>query len=119
NSRAGYRHTARFSTWLYRIAHNLLLDLYRKNEPESSDEALDTLEAVPDFDPVAQYASQEKVARFLALLQALPEAQRQVFLLKEEAGLSLEEIALVTGASFENVKSRLRYAVKKLRSALQ
>jgi RNA polymerase sigma-70 factor (ECF subfamily) len=118
-NRSSYEHKARVSTWLYRIAHNLLLDQHRKRAPDSSDEALETLEADVDDDPAEQYSSQQKIARFLTLLHALPDEQRQVFLLKEEAGLSLEEIAQVTGTGFENVKSRLRYAVKKLRQAFE
>jgi RNA polymerase sigma-70 factor (ECF subfamily) len=116
--RASYEHKARFSTWLYRIAHNLLLDHFRKHEPafdDDSDSVLESLPAAEDSDPATQYLALEQQARFLQRLQALPAAQRQVFLLKEEAGLSLEDIAQVTGVSFESVKSRLRYAIKKLK----
>lgn len=116
--RASYRHEARFSTWLYRIAHNLLLDRQRKRDPQGACDALDELEAAPDADPAQQYAAHESLSRFQRLLTSLPEEQRRVFLLKEEGGLSLEEIAQVTGAGFESVKSRLRYAVLKLRQAL-
>lgn len=117
-ARGSYEHKARFSTWLYRIAHNLLTDQRRRQAPTDGDAGLEEVEAGADWDPAAQYCSQEKLSRFLNLLQSLPEEQRQVFLLKEEAGLSLEEIARVTGAGFESVKSRLRYAVKKLREAV-
>jgi RNA polymerase sigma-70 factor (ECF subfamily) len=116
--REAYQHKARFSTWLYRIAHNLLLDHFRKGQPQFDDDtALETLSASDDSDPAAQYQVREQQARLLRCLQSLPAEQRQVFLLKEEAGLSLDEIAQVTGASFENVKSRLRYAIKKLKEA--
>jgi RNA polymerase sigma-70 factor, ECF subfamily len=116
--RSAYQHTARFSTWLYRIAHNLLLDHHRKREPQHGDAEPDELEAETDADPAQQYVAQENLSRFMRLLENLPAEQRQVFLLKEEAGLSLEEIAQVTGTGFENVKSKLRYAVTKLRKAL-
>jgi RNA polymerase sigma-70 factor (ECF subfamily) len=116
--RATYQHKARFSTWLYHIAHNLLMDHFRKAQPELDDEALDLQEADDGYDPVAQHESQQKLSHFLTMLQQLPQEQRQVFLLKEEAGLSIEEIAQATGSNFEAVKSRLRYAVKKLRQAL-
>ncbi len=56
--------------------------------------------------------------RLEAALQDLPEEQRDVFLLHEEGGLSLDQIAHVTGANRETTKSRLRYAVKKLRAAI-
>ncbi len=116
--RQTYQHKARFSTWLYKIAHNLLLDQHRKHEPDGGEEDPDELESEADADPAGHYVAQENLSRFLRLLDALPEEQRRVFLLKEEAGLSLEEIAKVTGTGFENVKSRLRYAVTKLRQAL-
>ena len=53
----------------------------------------------------------------IALL-LLPDEQRDAFLLHEEAGLNLDAIAFVTGAPRETVKSRLRYAVRKLKSAM-
>ena len=59
------------------------------------------------------------MAHLLELLAALPEAQREAFLLKEEAGLSLEAIAQATGTGRETVKSRLRYALQKLRGCMQ
>jgi len=115
---ASYQHNAKFNTWLYRIAHNLLVDQHRKREPGGDDAELDELEAGSDADPAQQAIAHENLSRFQRLLENLPAEQRQVFLLKEEAGLSLEEIAQVTGAGFESVKSRLRYAVMKLRQAL-
>lgn len=116
--RASYRHNARFSTWLYRIAHNLLVDQHRRHEPGGGDDGLDEVEAEIDADPAQQLVAHESLSRFQLMLENLPAEQRRVFLLKEEAGLSLEEIAQVTGAGFESVKSRLRYAVLKLRQAL-
>ena len=104
---------------LYHIAHNLLRDHFRRPELARGEEEPDELHDEDAIDPVRRYDSQQKLQRFLRLLQALPDAQRQVFLLKEEAGLSLEEISQVTGASFETVKSRLRYAVRKLRQAVE
>jgi RNA polymerase sigma-70 factor (ECF subfamily) len=56
--------------------------------------------------------------RILDALAELPEAQREVFLLAEESGMSLGEIAQVTGVGQETAKSRLRYAISRLRQAL-
>jgi RNA polymerase sigma-70 factor, ECF subfamily len=56
--------------------------------------------------------------RLLEQIAALPEAQREAFLLREESGLSLEQIAEVTGVNAETAKSRLRYALTKLRQGL-
>jgi RNA polymerase sigma-70 factor (ECF subfamily) len=59
------------------------------------------------------------VASLLQQIESLPALQREAFLLREEAGLLLEEIALTTGVTTETAKSRLRYAVAKLRDGLR
>ena len=118
-ARDSYEQKAKFTTWLYRIAHNILIDQFRKPQTDSDDE-YDT-ESIPDNaanDPEVILSGQEKIERFRLQLKNLPKEQIEVFLLKEEAGLSLEEIALTVGESKEAVKSRLRYAVKKLRQSL-
>ncbi|MEZ5580801.1 MAG: sigma-70 family RNA polymerase sigma factor [Candidatus Competibacteraceae bacterium] len=69
--------------------------------------------------PEAQDDRRRQAERLLELLTELPEAQREAVLLKEEAGLSLEEIAQATGTGRETVKSRLRYAMARLRQGLR
>jgi len=59
------------------------------------------------------------LAAFVDAVERLPPAQREAFLLQAEGGLSLEEIAAVTNAGHETVKSRLRYAMAKLRTAME
>lgn len=118
-ARSGYRPEARFSTWLFRIAHNLLVDGIRKERGRPLD---DLPEEIPDpacTDPQRLAAGQEKLRRYRLLLRALPSEQREVFLLKQESGLALEEIASLLSISFEAAKSRLRYAVGKLRAGLR
>src|SRR5262245_37644426 len=113
-ARARYVTSARFTTWLYTIAHNLLVDHWRKKGltlVELSDE-----HAAAD-NPARQAEARESVARFLQVLEALPLAQREAFLLHEEAGMSVAEIAAATGTNEEAAKSRLRYALSKLRAA--
>lgn len=117
-NRERYEHKARFSTWLYSIAANLLKDHYRRGERWQVETETAEPEAGADADPGALYTAGEKAARIMRVLRALPEEQRQAFLLKEEADLSLDEIAEVTGCNRETAKSRLRYAVRKLREAL-
>ena len=118
-SRQNYRPTAKFSTFLYRVAHNCFIDHIRRNKRHSQ-----IVDAEPDNlpDPGEQpeaLAERSMARRRLdAALRALPEEQRDVFLLHEEAGLNLDQIASVTGANRETAKSRLRYAVKKLRIAI-
>ena len=65
-----------------------------------------------------QAETNEQLERLGRALEALPQAQREVFLMREEGGLTLAEIATATGSNEEAVKSRLRYAVAKLREAL-
>lgn len=124
-ARANYLVKARFTTYLYRLAHNRLIDHYRtqaRGIPASfvnSDDAV--LEDIPMPDceqPEQQEERRRQTQRILDLLGQLPEAQRETFLLREEADLSLEAIAEVTGVGRETVKSRLRYAVAKLRQGL-
>jgi RNA polymerase sigma-70 factor (ECF subfamily) len=116
-ARASYAPTARFTTWLYTIAHNRLVDHWRRGA--LSLVSLDEHD-VPDNSPdPAQHAqARQTLARFAAALEHLPPAQREAFLLHEEAGLTVAEIAAATGSNEEAAKSRLRYAMAKLKAAL-
>lgn len=125
---AAYEPTAKFTTWLFRIAHNRLVDHWRKLGREPVDQLASSSEDEDDvFDPPApEYAVPERRAEqrelgeaLLAALNALPEVQREAFLLAEEGGLTLEEIAAVAGVGRETIKSRLRYATAKLRKTLE
>jgi RNA polymerase sigma-70 factor (ECF subfamily) len=116
---ARYRATAPFPAYLYRIAHNVLVDHYRRRGREAElcvGDPPDT--ADPAAGPDRQYTQAELRTRIAAALEDLPAAQREVFLLHEEAGLTLEQIASVVGTGRETVKSRLRYALSKLRLGL-
>lgn len=123
-ARSSYTVQAKFSTWLYRIAHNRLVDHYRagaRGLPVSyADDCPEWMEipAPTSVQPEVWEDRRRQAEQLLALLAALPEAQRETFLLKEEAGLSLEEIAIATGTGRETVKSRLRYALARLRQGL-
>jgi len=123
-ARAGYTVQAKFTTWLYRLAHNRLVDHYRasaRRVPAScADDCPEWLEtpAPAEEQPENREDRRRQAGRLLELLAELPEAQREAVLLKEEAGLSLEEIAQATGTGRETVKSRLRYALARLRRGL-
>jgi RNA polymerase sigma-70 factor (ECF subfamily) len=118
-----YQPTAKFSTWLFHIAHNCLIDHYRQSGRRATH--LQSIDAHADelVDSQPQPEQQASDAQLgLALrraLQALPAEQREAFVLHEEGGLSLDEVAQVTATGVETAKSRLRYAVNKLRTALK
>jgi RNA polymerase sigma-70 factor (ECF subfamily) len=115
-ARGKYRPKAPFKVWMYRIAHNHLVDHYRRMRPE------DTLEpdTMPDTkaDPSQDVITNEQKERLRAGIIALPLEQRDTLLLQLETGLKMEEIARVTGVGRETVKSRLRYAVNYLKRSL-
>lgn len=118
-SAPSYEPNAPFAAFMFRIAHNVLIDHYRRTgrAPELvADGALDLVDPQPQ--PSETYARTELRARFVAALEALPAPQREAFLLHQEAGLTLEQIAAVVGSNFETVKSRLRYAAARLRKLL-
>ena len=87
----------------------------------SSTIATSGLAAIPasrDQEPDARASGHEVAGRLQAACAALPALQREAFLLHQEGGLELAEIAELTGAGVETVKSRIRYAVAKLRLEL-
>ena len=125
---ANYEPAARFSTWLFRIAHNRLVDHWRKMgrepvDPLPSGEDGDDCEPDPPAPegsaPDHQAERRELAEALMAALNGLPRLQREAFLLAEEGGLTLAEIASVSGVGRETIKSRLRYATDKLRNKLE
>jgi len=113
---------AKFSTWLYTIAHNRLVDHWRKRGLQLV--ALDAEDpradppAGMDAEPQRIAEAKQGLGRFARALEQLPPAQREAFLLHHEAEMSVAEIARATGSNEEAAKSRLRYATAKLKEAL-
>jgi len=119
-ARASYRPTAKFTTFMYRVAHNCFIDHVRRNKRHSNNTELEP-ELYADTSEQPDTITERGLAkeRLAVALQKLPDEQRDAFLLHEEAGLNIDQIASVTGSNRETAKSRLRYAVKKLRAAIQ
>ncbi|HWA71263.1 MAG TPA: RNA polymerase sigma factor [Polyangiaceae bacterium] len=128
-----FKHEARFSTWLYSITRNLCVDQQRRQShrrhasldvrPPGAPEGAPPLgDSVADPHPRASAErsaeSSEVLASILRAMESLPDEQREVFLLREVAQLPFREIAEVTGTPENTVKSRMRYALDRLREAL-
>jgi RNA polymerase sigma-70 factor (ECF subfamily) len=124
-TRGRYEARAKFATYLFHIAHNCTIDFFRRDlrlhhaaRPDEAD-AQSLEPEVPEYqrpDGIAEFAEQQSA--LLAALNSLPQEQREAFLLHEETGLTIEEIARVTDVGVETAKSRLRYAIRKLKKTL-
>lgn len=112
---------ASFAAWLFTIARHKTFDHFRRQKVAVLASAQDEAAMrVPDpgRTPLEQVQSREQAEEIVAAVEALPLEQRGVFVMFAEGGLSLEEIAQVTGVAVETAKSRLRYARAKLRQSL-
>jgi RNA polymerase sigma-70 factor (ECF subfamily) len=124
-ARERYMVKAKFTTYLYQLARNRLIDHYRRNTANpgndcgNSQEQVDTLATQYQDQPEVQVELRQQTKSLLELIKTLPDEQREVFLLREEAGMTVNEITEITGVNAETTKSRLRYAVSKLRSGMR
>ncbi|MEP7052962.1 MAG: sigma-70 family RNA polymerase sigma factor, partial [Pseudomonadota bacterium] len=129
---ADFKHEARFLTWLYTIARNLCIDQLRKlahrrhaslDQPLADDADSPTLlDSISDPDPRTSAelsaASAQVRSSIVRAVDSLPDDQREVFLLREVANLPFKDIAEITGVGENTVKSRMRYALDRLKDAL-
>ncbi|MCI5779865.1 MAG: sigma-70 family RNA polymerase sigma factor [Lentisphaeria bacterium] len=117
----GYRDDGKFSAWLFRISRNIFIDRLRRNRPEMivEVEVEHVLEdAATEFSPEREAGATDLKRVIAQALAKLPPEQREVFLLREEEELSFREIAEIQQCSLGTVLSRMRYALKSLRSFL-
>jgi RNA polymerase sigma factor (sigma-70 family) len=116
--------------WLFRVARNRIVDLFRKKRPENfsdiavinEDEEMLQIEDLlpsPDAAPEALYARNVLLEELEAAIDELPEEQREVFMAHELEGRSFKEIAAETGVNLNTLLARKRYAVLHLRERLQ
>jgi len=108
--------------WLFRVARNRIIDLFRRKASAPVDDDLLPLEDLlpsPDAGPDAAYAHNVLVDEIAAAIDELPEEQRAVFVAHELEGESFSEIAARTGVNLNTLLSRKHYAVRRLRQRLQ
>ncbi len=125
NSTARYKPKAKFKTYLFTIAHNTLVDFYRKAKPAQTVEFEDA-EITEDLtnDPTAlampedEFTLKQKANQFMQALDNLPADQKEAAVLHFEQEMSVQEIAEITQVKTETAKSRLRYAKNKLKAAI-
>jgi RNA polymerase sigma factor (sigma-70 family) len=131
-----YEPSARFTTWLFKIAHQRLIDQMRKlgvvashtldvveqncpGDSTSSEIAINEIAGDIDIDPARIVEHRAMLTRFSNVLQQMPSVQSEVFMLVAEGGMSLPEVAENLSLPLETVKSRLRYARAKLAKVIE
>ncbi len=122
---AQYNGKARFDTWIFTIARNLVIDLSRKRTMASLDEMREGGEDERPFEiaeespsPLDQYEFKENAAELAQVLQGLEPSYREVLTLRFHEEMSLDQIATLTRAPLSTVKSRLYRGLAALKPAL-
>jgi len=119
NARKNYQVSAQFRTYLFTIARNTLIDHKNKKSSQKEEAHADLTKTAIALKETETSNQQRQLAQALtANIAALPDAQREVFLLKQESGFSIDQIAKITTQHKEKVKSSWRYALQRLRKGL-
>lgn len=124
-ARGRYVASASFRTFLYQIARNRLIDLIRHDTRAVLESELAGGHGLPapadmlhEGTPEDALDARQQTTLLHRAIRALPDEQREALVLQQFSGLGLDEIAQLCGTSAETVKSRLRYAMRKLRAQL-
>ncbi len=121
---ANYEASAKFTTWLYRIAHNLLIDHVRAVKPvdfvatDEDDVGLDTFVAGEQDKPDVQWQEAQKSLLLKTCIALLPQVQKEAFILNIEMGFTAAIISDIAGVTLEATKSRIRYAYQSLKDCV-
>jgi RNA polymerase sigma-70 factor (ECF subfamily) len=116
-----YRPEGRFESWLFAIANNLCIDhaRWRRDHPTLAIKEVGAYEAAGTREPMEEAEDAEIRIALRQAVERLPFEQKQVFLLREEAGLSFKEIAQMTGCPLNTALGRMHYAMESLRKSLK
>ncbi|MGI1998523.1 sigma-70 family RNA polymerase sigma factor [Shewanella frigidimarina] len=124
NAAKQYQVTAKFTTWLYKIAHNLLIDHVRavkpldKVTPLGEDETMDSLQADDQASPEPQVEQQQQADMMKGCIAKLPAVQKEAFLLNIEMGMTAAMISDIANVTLEATKSRIRYAYQSIKQCI-
>ncbi|WP_041412826.1 sigma-70 family RNA polymerase sigma factor [Shewanella frigidimarina] len=124
NAAKQYQVTAKFTTWLYKIAHNLLIDHVRavkpldKVTPLGEDETMDSLQADDQASPEPQIEQQQQADMMKGCIAKLPAVQKEAFLLNIEMGMTAAMISDIANVTLEATKSRIRYAYQSIKQCI-
>jgi len=124
NNKQQYNPQQKFTTWAYTIARRLLIDQFRKTgrmaELAQTDDTSKKQAIEHDLkQPENEFETKQMAKELNHAITLLPHNQRQTFIMKHESGLSIKEIATITAQPLEQTKSQYRYAVKKIKLALE
>jgi RNA polymerase sigma-70 factor (ECF subfamily) len=124
NAARQYQVTAKFTTWLYKIAHNLLIDHVRavkpldKVTPLGEDQTMDCLQADDQASPEPQVEQQQQADMMKGCIAKLPPVQKEAFLLNIEMGMTAAMISDIANVTLEATKSRIRYAYQSIKQCI-
>jgi RNA polymerase sigma-70 factor (ECF subfamily) len=124
NASSQYQVSAKFTTWLYKIAHNLLIDHVRavkpldKVVPLGEDATMDSLQADAQASPEPQVEQQQQADMMKGCIAKLPAMQKEAFLLNIEMGMTAAMISDIANVTLEATKSRIRYAYQSIKQCI-